>query len=206
MLALAYYNGPNTKQSKGRHLGHVLVIQRSVKLERVMLYDDILRSLQDHDIRYLLVGGIAVNLYGFARATADLDLLLAMDDQNLLRFVGILQEGGWRPRVPVRLEQLADSESRHRWITEKHMQVFTVVNPARPMEELDILLESGIDFDAAFDRRQVLSAEGMEISLVSLEDLMVMKRQAGRERDYIDLKALEQIKQISDEQSDETCT
>ncbi len=161
-----------------------------------MLYEDIFRSLQEREIKYLLIGGIAVNLHGFSRATSDLDLLLAMDDANLVAFVQILEEGGWQPRVPVPLARLADRDARIDWIENKGMRAFTVLNPSRPMEEIDILLHSGINFGEAFQRRQVLSAENIEISLMALEDLMTMKEQAGRPRDLIDLQALEEIKKI----------
>jgi hypothetical protein len=48
-----------------------------------MFYLDLFRCLHEHDVRYLLVGGLAMNLHGVPRMTMDVDLILAMDDANL---------------------------------------------------------------------------------------------------------------------------
>lgn len=53
---------------------------------------------------YLLAGGIAVNLYGIERATADIDIIVDLEEGNLKRFIAAMKELGFRPKVPVSLE------------------------------------------------------------------------------------------------------
>src|SRR5713101_1184841 len=48
-----------------------------------MFYIELFRALEEEKVRYLLVGGLAVNLHGIARFTADVDIMLALDAENL---------------------------------------------------------------------------------------------------------------------------
>jgi predicted nucleotidyltransferase len=168
-----------------------------------MLYAKVFRALQDHQVRYLLVGGVAVNLHGFARATADLDIVIALDGQNVNRFLDAVKAIGWSPRVPVQLDDFADAEVRNRWVHDKRMKVFTVFNSEKSTEELDVLLEYELDFEMAYRNREIVSAGGMDISLIGLDDLLALKKQAGRQRDQIDIQALERIRSLKIERQDE---
>ena len=68
-----------------------------------MFYLELFRELQKHEVQYLVVGGIAINLHGVERATMDVDLVLAMDDGNLQRFLGAATNLELKPSLPVRL-------------------------------------------------------------------------------------------------------
>jgi hypothetical protein len=59
-----------------------------------MYYFDILKALHESGTDYLLVGGLAVNLYGAPRVTQDMDLVLAMRKDNILKFNRVLEELG----------------------------------------------------------------------------------------------------------------
>ena len=63
-------------------------------------------------VRYLLAGGIAVNLYGIERATADIDIIVDLEDGNLQRFINVVKEMGFKPKVPVMLEDFLKREKR----------------------------------------------------------------------------------------------
>ncbi len=63
--------------------------------------EGIIRALDQAEIRYLMVGGLAVVAHGYVRFTADLDLVLAMEDENLHRSVEVFSSLGFRPRAPV---------------------------------------------------------------------------------------------------------
>jgi len=63
-------------------------------------------------VRYLVVGGVAVNLYGIERATGDLDLVVDLEDRNLKRFIRAMKELGFKPKVPVALNDLARREKQ----------------------------------------------------------------------------------------------
>ncbi|HEX2251636.1 MAG TPA: hypothetical protein VHQ65_00040 [Thermoanaerobaculia bacterium] len=61
--------------------------------------EQVLKALGRAEVRYLVVGGVAVVLHGYLRATADLDLLLALDEVNVRRAVSALEALGYRPRA-----------------------------------------------------------------------------------------------------------
>ncbi len=77
-------------------------------MERVF-YEDVFRALNRHGVRYLVVGGVAVNLLGVPRMTKDLDLMLDLSSENLKLFLSALNDLGYRPRAPVPLEEFADA-------------------------------------------------------------------------------------------------
>jgi acylphosphatase len=164
-----------------------------------MLYANIFKQLNENKVRYLIVGGIAVNLHGFARATADLDILISMEDENVAKFIKAMKASKMLPKVPVKIEEFADKSKRHRWRTEKNMKVFSLINPKDPMEQLDVLLESKIDFEKIYKRRKILHAANIKLSLVAIGDLIHLKRIAARERDKLDIKALRKIKELKHE-------
>ena len=163
-----------------------------------MDFNRIFSELNKKGIKYLVAGGVAVNLHGYVRATADLDLMLLMSDENLAKYIELIKELGFKPRVPVRLDEFADSQKRKEWVLEKGMKVFSVFNPANMMEGVDVMIEDYIKFDEAYSRRKVVNtgidALGrVEVPLVSIEDLINLKEQAGRGRDLIDISALKEI-------------
>ncbi len=71
-------------------------------------YEDLFKDLERLKIRYLIVGGVAVVLHGFLRATADLDLVVALNEENLKPFLALMKAKGYRPKVPVPIESLSD--------------------------------------------------------------------------------------------------
>lgn len=161
-----------------------------------MLFERIFRELNGTGVLYLAVGGIAVNLHGFARATGDLDIMISFEPDNVKRFVAAAQKLGLQPRAPVPISDFEDPKKRNTWMTEKGMHAFTLVQPRNPLEQLDVVLSAGLDFDAAYARRETAVAGDVEIPLVGLDDLIALKQHAGRDRDLIDLKALKTIREI----------
>ncbi len=80
-------------------------------------------------MQYLVAGGVAVNLYGIERATADLDLVVLMEKRNLEKFVEAMGELGLKPKMPVILDDFVDAEKRKSWVTHKNMKVFSLYDP-----------------------------------------------------------------------------
>ena len=89
-------------------------------------YIDIFSELNKNKIKYIVCGGIAVNLLGIPRMTYDVDLLLNMDDDNLKKFLELLKKWGFKPRVPVNIMDFALKENREKWIKEKNMKAFNL--------------------------------------------------------------------------------
>ena len=165
-----------------------------------MLYERIFKQFNSNHLKYLVIGGVAVNLHGFSRATADLDILISLDDENIRNFIQSAKSLNLTPRVPVKIEEFADEFKRDLWIKEKNMKVFTLLNSKDPMEQVDVVLEDYIDFDKAYNNRETLAASGIKIPLISIDDLIKLKMIADRERDTIDINALKEIKELKNDE------
>lgn len=164
-----------------------------------MLFERVFIELNGRDVKYLVIGGLAVNLYGFARATGDMDIMISLENKNINKFLDAVKILGFKTRIPVNIEDFSSLEKRKMWMEEKNMQVFSVYNPKNMMEQLDIVLENDIDFETAYKRKETLTAGDIEIPVVSIDDLIKLKQIAGRERDELDIRALKKIKELRDE-------
>jgi hypothetical protein len=89
----------------------------------------IFQALNETDIRYLVAGGLAVVAHGYVRFTADIDIILGMDEQNLMKAMKVFDSLGYKPRAPVELKDFINAEKRYEWITEKGLTVFSLWNP-----------------------------------------------------------------------------
>jgi predicted nucleotidyltransferase len=161
-----------------------------------MFYVDLFRRLEEGGVRYLVVGGIAVNLHGVSRLTHDVDLFLALDQENLRRFVAVAKAYSFKPVVPVEVEDLADAQKVRDWIENKHMLAFGLrpQNPAEPT--VDILVKSPIDFEQAYARRVVVDVEGRRIPIAAIADIIAMKSGTGRAKDQDDIAMLRRLGEI----------
>ena len=142
---------------------------------------------------------MAVNLHGYDRITGDLDIILLMTDANIKKFIAVIKKLGMVPRIPVKLDDFAKKSLRSQWIKEKNMKAFLIYNPQNIAEHLDVIIDHPVDFAAAYKRHQHVKAGGLNIPLIGIDDLIKMKKFAGREKDMLDAKALMRIKEIADD-------
>ena len=152
----------------------------------------IFERLNSANVRYLVVGGLAVVAHGHARFTADVDLVLDMSSKNLDCALRIFGELGYAPRAPVPLRLFADPGAREGWIRDKGLTVFSLWSAEHPTTEIDLFVSSPFaDFDAAYTRvawRRI--APDVDASFVSLNDLVALKRAAARPQDLLDVERL----------------
>lgn len=140
----------------------------------------ILADLNEADVHYVLIGGIALIRHGVVRATRDVDAILAPNPANLDRLRSLIS--AWpatRPDgSPVPSETIAPGRT---------------INLMTPHGELDLLAErpSPLSFAEVSARAEVRRVDGVEAPICSLADLVALKRIAGRERDRLDLRDLE---------------
>lgn len=161
-----------------------------------MFYVELFRRLEEGKVRYLVVGGIAVNLHGVNRLTHDVDLMIALDAGNLARFVAVAKRYSFKPVVPVAIEDLADAAKVRDWIENKHMLAFGL-RPQNPVEPtVDILVKSPVEFEAAYARRVVAEVEGQQIAIAAVADLIVMKTGTGRAKDQDDIAMLKRLEDL----------
>lgn len=154
---------------------------------------DILAALNGADVRYLIVGGLAVVAHGYVRYTQDIDIVLQLERENILRAMHALTAIGYRPLAPVDAAQFADEELRKQWICDKGMIVFQMLNPDRPSTRLDIFVEEPFPFATEYARARWETLHGERSPIVHLEQLLRLKRVAGRPNDLMDLDQLGRI-------------
>lgn len=160
-----------------------------------MLYLDLFRALDEHQVRYLLVGGLAMNLHGVPRMTMDVDLVLTMDEDNLDRFIGCAGAIGLTPLAPVPIAALKDPAQRRHWIEQKNMIAFGLQNrAARVPVMVDILIAPCIDVQAAFARAVTRDMGGISLCVAAIEDMIQLKEGTGRAQDESDIEHLKRVR------------
>lgn len=158
-----------------------------------MFYLELFRVLGEHDVRYLLVGGVAMNLHGVPRMTMDVDLMLALGQENLSCFVRACGQLNLQPVLPVPLSDFLDSKKRADWFTERHMIAFALRGNSHTTPTVDILINPGISFDIAYARRLIRNVGDTQISLAHVSDLIELKSAANREQDQADIAHLRKL-------------
>ncbi len=153
----------------------------------------IFRALNAEHVRYLVVGGLAVVVHGHPRFTADIDLVVALDPENARRVVDVLGREGFRPRAPVPLSAFADAAERARWVEEKGLIALSLWNPSVPLAEVDLFVKEPFAFDDHYGRAPEVSIGGERVRVIAREDLIAMKRAAGRPKDLDDVRVLESL-------------
>jgi hypothetical protein len=164
-----------------------------------MFYEEVFTKLNERKARYLVAGGLAVNLHGVPRMTQDLDILIELSEENILGILKALGEIGYRPRLPVHPEEFARKETRESWIREKNMKAFTLFHSSRPFQEVDLLFDTPITYMDAARHMQIKKAGDLAIPVISLADLITMKKAAGRKQDLSDIRMLETVLQLERE-------
>jgi hypothetical protein len=164
-----------------------------------MFYEDIIREFNQNKIQFVVVGGVAFNLLGGTRATQDLDLLILMDDDNISRIIDILQKNGYKPRQPVNPLDFTNTEIREKWIMDKNMKAFSLFKDYQSYEQIDIIIDSPVDFENARKDAKVIKVDDLIIPVISINNLIKMKETAGRDIDKLDIKDLKIIMGIKNE-------
>jgi predicted nucleotidyltransferase len=144
-----------------------------------------IRALNKNKIRYLVVGGFAVNLHGVQRLTLDLDLMLDLTKEHLEKVIEVLGKLRYRTKVPRKLWEKASA--------------IAFTHQKDEDQRIDIFLKNPIDFDVAYARRKTFVIDGLNIDCVSLDDLLELKNKADRVRDWLDIGALKRYKQLEKE-------
>lgn len=154
---------------------------------------ELIQCLSDEQIQYVLVGGLAVQLHGFLRATFDIDLVLAMNGENLARFIAVAKRHGLVPAIPVPLDSLANPDLIDQWHREKGMLAFSLREPRAGGSVVDVLVRPDVPFERLMANAVLGELSGRRVPIASIPDLLAMKRAAGRPKDMLDVIALEKI-------------
>lgn len=162
-----------------------------------MFYLELFRVLEAEQVRYLIVGGVAVNLHGAERMTMDVDLMLDLDPENLARFLAVARALRLKPGVlPVTLEQFCDAATVDAGVRDKNMLAFQVRGPALDAPSVDILVRPAVPFDEAYERRLRITLEDVTVSVAAPQDLIRLKSGTGRSIDESDIRALQRLEML----------
>ncbi len=143
---------------------------------------EFLRVLAKHDVRYVVIGGIAVIYHGYARLTGDIDFLFDRSPANVPRLWAALLEF-WGGTVPAlsSADELLDPN--------------IVVQFGRPPNRIDLIADLGpVKFEEAWDKRvaERITLDGLTVPvwILGLSELRRSKVEAGRPKDLDDLEHL----------------
>jgi len=159
---------------------------------------ELLQTLSDEQVQYVLVGGLAVQLHGFLRSTFDIDLVLAMNDDNLCRFIAVARQYDLVPAIPVPIESLRNAKLIDQWHREKGMLAFALRESRIGGNVVDVLVRSDVPYDRLKANAVAGELFGRKVWIASIDDLLLMKRNANRPKDRLDIEALEKIRRGED--------
>jgi hypothetical protein len=161
----------------------------------MIIYEEVLRAFQRQRVKYILVGGIAVNLLGSLRSTIDMDILVEMSDNNLKKALTILKNNGYRIKQPVDPMLIADKTIREGWIKKRHLKALNFYKEGG-LKEVDIIVDSPVTFEQAKKDMLRLKSGNIVIPVISIDNLIKMKRKTGRSIDKLDIGELIKIKKL----------
>ena len=167
-----------------------------------MYYYEVFEALYREKIRYLLVGGLSVNLHGVPRVTNDIDLIIATDKKNVERLNAVLKRLDFLPRLPVDPQDISDSEKVNVWVQEKNLKAFSFYHRSENYKTVDIVLVHPLDFEKSFERKSVKTAKDVDIYVASIDDIIRMKEWSGRNQDVSDAALLKRVKELSEEKDE----
>ena len=132
--------------------------------------------LNSHRVEYLLVGGYAVGYHGYPRATGDMDLWVAVRQNNAEKLVVALREFG------LNAPQLS---------ADIFLQENQIIRMGVPPMRIELLTTiSGVDFDSCYSERIVDVIDSVEVHIINLKHLKQNKQASGRHKDLDDLQYL----------------
>jgi predicted nucleotidyltransferase len=157
----------------------------------------IVRALNAANVRYLIVGGLAVNAHGYERLTRDVDLVIGLEPENIIRGLRALFDLGYRMSIPVTPEEFADASNRQAWRNEKNMTVIRLWSDLHQRTPVDVFVYEPFDFAEEYVTATWKEiAEELKTAIVRCETLIAMKRSAARPQDLADAAELEEIQRL----------
>ncbi|MEO8148415.1 MAG: hypothetical protein ABI723_12290 [Bacteroidia bacterium] len=159
-----------------------------------MNYAELFQCLHQHDVRYLICGGLALNLHGVPRMTADVDIILDLHSENLKKFETCASKLNYKLTIPVKFGDVADDEKRKELIQSKNLIALSFYNYDKNFLVLDVLIDFPIAFDEMWGQKAIRNNGGSEIYLVSIDHLIKLKEYSNRIQDQQDIYFLSKIK------------
>jgi predicted nucleotidyltransferase len=140
-------------------------------------FKEFLKSLNENDVRYLVIGGYAVAFHGHPRYTKDMDIWLSPDKSNIENLLLAMEDFGF-VSLELKVDDFLDPEQ--------------IIQLGYPPNRIDLLTDlSGVDFKSCFQNKVEIEIKDVKINFIDLENLKKNKRATGRHQDLADLENLE---------------
>ncbi|MFC5285304.1 nucleotidyltransferase [Pedobacter alpinus] len=137
---------------------------------------DFVQLLNDHGVKYMIVGAHALSFYGRPRHTGDLDIWIKPDEENALKMVKVINDFGFGALGLVEQDFLQENY---------------VTQLGYPPLRIDILNSiSGVDFDQAYLEKLETEVDDLKIAFISANDFIKNKQATGRAKDLGDIESL----------------
>jgi hypothetical protein len=139
-------------------------------------FKEFIQSLNDNDVRYLVVGGYAVALHGYPRYTKDIDIWIEPDPENANRMVRAIIQFGFES---LGLE------------TDDFLEEDMIIQLGYPPNRIDLMTSlSGVNFKSCYEERIFVEIDGVGVNFIDLANLRKNKSASGRAQDLADLENL----------------
>jgi hypothetical protein len=139
-------------------------------------FKEFLKLLRSNEVRYLLVGGYAVNIHGYHRSTNDMDIWIDIDPENANRIVRVLNDFGFRSKDLVPALFLEPHQLFRMGVAPVRLEILTTID--------------GVAFAECYEARITEKVDEIEIDVIDLEHLRRNKAASGRLKDLDDLEHL----------------
>ena len=139
-------------------------------------FKEFIQSLNDHDVRYLIIDGYAVAFHGHPRYTKDLDIWIELGQGNAANILKALAQFGFG--------SLGLTE-------DDFLEPDQIIQLGFPPSRIDILTTlEGVDFDECFASKTITTIDNIQMNFIDLENLKKNKKATGRLQDLADLENL----------------
>ena len=156
--------------------------------------ETIVRALNGAKVKYLIVGGLAVVTHGYERLTVDVDLVIGLEPENIVRGLRALTAIGYNLKIPVTPEQFADAKLREDWRRNKEMVLLQLWSDVHRRTPIDVFVYEPFDFEKEYARAKWEPVAGkIRAPVIGYKSLLAMKRKAGRPKDLLDIEMLKKL-------------
>ncbi len=139
-------------------------------------FKEFIKSLNDNDVRYLVVGGYAVAFHGHPRYTKDIDIWIEMSRENATNLMRALDEFGFGS-IGLKAEDFLEPNQ--------------VIQLGYPPNRIDLLLSlSGVNFEDCYASKVQVAIDDVTVNFIDLENLKKNKKASGRLQDLADVENL----------------
>jgi predicted nucleotidyltransferase len=145
---------------------------------------NLLEKLLKADVEFLIIGGFAVNYYGYNRTTGDLDIWIKPDNTNRDKLIRVLESMDFNKEGIRTLHQT------------NFEKVFVFHIWDQPFRVDFITHISGIDFNKAYPAKEIVTLQGLDLPMIDFENLVLSKMTTNRLRDKADVEELQKIARL----------